>query len=391
MIKSFTLFTDEIDDTQYAVEQITQQLQQSRPLLKNTIGIISCYADFVQTGTYQAICDALDFEIIGATSILSTTPDSDADILLSVMVLTSDDVSFATGLSSPIEKEDTSLVTAAYQSAAAKLDCAPSLILSYAPLLMNVSGDFFATVLDEISNGVPNFGTLAVDHTEDYQQSRVLYNGRAYADQYAFVLLGGDVHPRYYVASISNEKIFQEKGVVTASCGNQLQTVNNMPVADYLVGLGMKKEEDGSITGINSFPFLMDQNDGMMPIVRVMFALTPEGYAVCGGNIPVGATLSVGSINADEVLETTRDGISQVITNGNYDCLLMYSCVGRYFALGYNPQDEIEKVKSLLNDTGIPYHFAYSGCEICPVYSNDTALGNTINRSHNDTLVICAL
>lgn len=56
MIKSFTAFTDEIDDAGQAVAEITQQLEEAGALLKNTFGIISCYAEFVESGVVSALC-----------------------------------------------------------------------------------------------------------------------------------------------------------------------------------------------------------------------------------------------------------------------------------------------------------------------------------------------
>lgn len=389
MIKAYTAYTNEPDDTKAAVEQISSQLSLETRLLKNSVAIISCYADFVTSGVYEAVCKLLPCDVVGATTMTNTVRETGDDIVLTVMLLTSDDVSFATGLSEPITEEGEGPIRRAYEAAVSNLSGRPALILSYAPLLMNVGGDYFVKAFDHISGGIPNFGTIAVDHNDDYHEASVLYNGEPYSNRYAFILMSGGINPRYYVASISNEKVFQEKGVVTASKGNQLQTVNNMPVGDYLETLGFHKNEDGSITGINSFPFIMDLNDGMMPIVRVMFALTPEGYAVCGGDIPVGATLSVGSINATEVINTSEAKLLEMLKAENHEFILIYSCIGRYFSLGYDPGSEIGKIKEHLDETGIPYFFAYSGCEICPVYPQDGG-AQTTNRSHNDTLVICA-
>lgn len=391
MIKSFTLFTDEIDDIQIAVESIKSQLAQKGGLLKNTIGIISCYADFVASGAYRAICDALPFETLGATTVLSAVAESRSEILLTVMVMTSDDVFFSTGLSAPCVSEDISILSDAYNTAKSTLPGSPLLILSFAPLLVSVGSDFFVKTWDEVSGGVPNFGTLCVDHNEDYHESSVLYNGQAYQDRYAFALLSGNVSPKYYVASISNKKLFDDKAVVTASHGNQLQTVDNAPVSKFLERLGLTKNAEGAFEAINSFPILVDLNDGTMPTVRAMFAITPEGYAVCGGDIPVGATLSVGTIDALEVISTTKHKIEEAIKDASHDCLICFSCIGRYFFLGYDTLGEVDKIKALMDNTNTPYHFAYSGCEICPVYGSDTAKGSITNRSHNLTLIICAL
>ena len=388
MIKTFTAHTDEVDDAEAAVEQVLGQLDFSK-LLKNSVAIISCYADFVDSGAYAAVCEILPCDVVGTTTITNTVEGAEDDIVLTLMILSSDDVSFETGISGSILSEDEALLQSAYQKAADRLPGTPSLIFSFAPLLSNVGGDFFARAFDGISNGTPNFGTVAVDHNADYSEAVVLYNGASHHDCCAFILFHGEIHPKYYVAGISNEKAFREKGVITASQGNQLQTVNDKPIGDYLEGLGLQKNADGSIAGINSFPFIMDMNDGMMPVIRIMFALTPEGYAVCGGDVPVGATLSVGAIDAEEVLTTTEAKLLEIIKHSAPSFLILYSCVGRYFSMGYNPAGELEKIKALLDEAGIPYHFAYSGCEICPVYPQD-GFEKTVNRSHNDTLVICA-
>jgi hypothetical protein len=305
------------------------------------------------------------------------------------MVISSDDVHFSVGLTDPIRSEDDAPLRRAYEAAVGKLAGEPALMFSYAPLLMNVGGDFFVNSFTEISGGIPNFGMLSVDHNSDYHESQIIHNGEAYLDRYAFVLLSGNIHPRFIMGSISSEKISREKGLVTAAQGNQLQTIDGKPVVEYLQSIGITRSEDGTIVGINSFPFIVDYNDGTTPIVVAMFANTPEGYAVCGGNIPVGATLSVGSINAEEILATTAATLTSALDSEKIRCILMFSCVGRYFSLGYQPMAEIEKVRELLKDTGIPYQFTYSGGELCPVYSREKGTSVTTNRSHNDTFVGC--
>jgi hypothetical protein len=261
----------------------------------------------------------------------------------------------------------------------------PSLMVAFAPLLTSVSGDLYVDTLTEVSGGVPLFGTLAVDHHSDYHESRVIYNGEGYTDRLALILFYGTIEPNFYIASISDETLFRGKGVVTAANGNQLQTINNMPVSNYLLSLGLNKNEEGQIVGINSFPFIVDYNDGTQPVVRVMFTLTPEGYAVCGGDIPVGATISVGSIDANEVLATTQVLLDEITKSGKQDGALLFSCVGRYFAQGYDTTAELQKVIGT-NWGSLPYTLCYSGGELCPVHGKD---GKLTNRNHNNTFVAC--
>jgi hypothetical protein len=161
-------------------------------------------------------------------------------------------------------------------------------------------------------------------------------------------------------------------------------------VADYLVSLGLEKDEQGLIKGINSFPFILNYNDGTPPVIRVMFAITPDGSAVCGGEIPEGASLTVGVINAEEVVSTTekmlRKAKERAREAGGERSLLIFSCVGRYFAQGFNTTVEMDKAQEILGD--IPFLLSYSATELCPVSGKD---GGLANRSHNDTIVICVL
>jgi hypothetical protein len=392
MIRTLTAYTNEIDDAEAAVSEILGQLALEEHLLGNTVGLLTCYSDFVESEAVKAVCRALPFEVVGSTTLGNLVPGSgDGDtMLLTLMVLTSDDVSFSVGLTAPLPSEDETPLSEAYADAKAKLAGEPALMISFAPLLQNVGGDFYANAFTKITGGVPNFGMIAVDNNSDYHQACVIHNGEAYSGRYAFVLLAGSVRPRFFMCSVSPEKIFQTKGIVTASRGNQLQTVNNMPIVSYLETLGLAKNEDGTIVGINSFPFIVDYNDGTEPVVRAVFALTPEGYAVCGGDIPVNAILTVGSFDAESVVSTTAATILSAFASEKPDCALMFSCVGRYFALGYNTTDEIDRVRALMKEFAVPYQFTYSGGELCPVHSqnDDPAL---TNRNHNDTFVMCCM
>lgn len=390
MIKAFTAHTNEIDDVEAAVAEILQQLDLDgeNALLESTVGIVSCYAEYIESGVWKALCEKLPFEVLGTTSIANMADGELGDTMLALMVLTSDELRFATAVSEPILTEGKEPLRAVYGQALEKLPGKPALMLSFAPLLHNFGSDFYVESMSEISGGVPNFGTLAVDHNADYHDSNVLMNGGAWTDRIAILLIYGDIEPVFYVGNISQEKVFPEKCMVSASQGNQLQTVNGKPVVDYLLGLGLAKNEEGDIAGINSFPLIVDYNDGTTPVARVMFALTPEGHAVCGGNIPVGATLSIGSFDADEIAATTKRTLQNALDGKKHSVLLMYSCIGRYFAQGFDTTAEFGQLLEPLADAGVAYMGAYSGGEFSPVYGKD---GQSVNRNHNNTFVICAL
>lgn len=390
VIKSFCAYTNEIDDVDVAVSEIVENLDFEGRLLRNSIGIVSCFTEFIDSGVVKALTERLPFDIVGMTTAAGSTCGELGEDMLSLIVLTSDEVEFVTALTDPIEGSDASPLRRAYETATESRPHQlkkPAMMLSFVPLLFNLSGDFFADNMDEITGGVPNFGAIAVDHNPDYRDSQVIFNGEAYPDRYAFVLIYGDISPKFYIGTISDESIFPDKGVITASNGNHLQSVNDIPITDYLLSIGLSMGADGkSIAGINAFPIILDLGDGTKPILRAMFAVTPDGGAVCGGRIPAGVTMGIGRFDPDEIAVTAADTMKKACS-GEHSTMIVFSCVGRYMALLYERFAELESVVSETGKAGLPYVASYSGGEICPVYRAD---GSTVNRAHNNTFVICA-
>ncbi|MDR1315677.1 MAG: FIST C-terminal domain-containing protein [Spirochaetales bacterium] len=385
MIKTLTAYTDEIDDVEVAVSDILRHLDCENSLLRNSVGIVSCYSEYIGAGVLAALAEKLPFPIAGTTTVACAVPGMMGPTHLALMVLTSDDVEFEAAVSGPISTADEAPLRAAYNEAAGKRRIPPVFMISFVPLLLDISGDFFVRTFNDITGGIPNFGTLAVDHTSDYREARTILGAEGFPDRYVFILLYGNIEPLFFIANISEEKAFREKGVVTAARGNLLQTVNDMPISDYLASIGVLRDKEGHIIGVNSFPFILDYHDGTQPVVRVMFAIAPDGSAVCGGDMPLGSTLTVGKIDAEEVLKTTDKILRHIQKQKKRGGLLIFSCIGRYFTLGYESLREMQKIADTLSG-GIPWHLMYSGGELSPVCGVG---GELINRNHNDTIVMC--
>jgi hypothetical protein len=386
MIQAFSAFTAEVDDAEVAVAEILEQLALEERLLPHSIGLISCLPEFVESGVVKALQEALPFVLVGQTTIAAASPESDVLEILNVLVITSDELEFAYGQTASITDPNPELLSAAYRAAVGDRTETPALILMYAPLLLNVGGDFFVNAFDEMSGHAPLFGSLAIDNTIDYHNSSVIYEGESWADRLAFVAVYGDINPRFYQATISHESIFEEKGVVTSSDGNRLMTVDNMTAVEFLKSKGLVAVANGVIEGVNSFPYIIDYNDGTPPVIRVIFATTPEGHAICLGDIPEGSTLSVGHFDEDEILATTRRGLSSFKGVDGQHVGIIFSCVGRYFTMVLDPTGETTAVHEFIDPLGAPYILAYSGGEICPVMS--TVNGNSLkNRFHNSTFI----
>jgi hypothetical protein len=381
MIKSITAVTREIDDAQAAVAEITGMLNLEKNLKKHSLGIVSCFSDFDDTGVLKAVCDALPFDCVGATSCLCAAGEEIDQIILTVTVLTSDDCFFKT-LTIPIGEKYEESIESAMSALLEQNGEAPALFLSYFPLMNAVSGDMILAAIDKATGGIPLFGTTALDHTPDYSTSKTIKNGEAFREAVVLGAIYGAPNISFDIASLDENKFRSQKALITASDGSILIGVNGKTALEYLEEIGLTKAE--LAVGLGVIPLVVDHRSGTKPVVRAVFALTPDGHAVCGGAMPEGATLTIGSIDKGDVLQTTENIIRRLADRDSV--VLGYSCMARYLVLGADNTAEAEKMRDECRDT--PYAFAYSGGEICPL---PDAGGKLINRYHNYTNVFCKM
>jgi len=381
MIKSITAITREIDDADVAVSEITKALNIENDLQKNSLGIISCFAEFEETGVLKAICDALPFDCIGATTTMCSAEDETDQVMFAINVLTSDDCSFES-IALPITEDYAKSIGTDLTGLLSRREDKPALMLSYFPLMTTVSGDMILTAIDDATGGTPQFGTVAIDHSNDYSTACTIRNGQTYREAAVLGLIYGTVDCSFEIASLDEEKIGKQTAIITESSGNLLIGVNGKPALEYLNEIGITKAD--LETGLGILPLVVDHKDGTKPVARAVFALTPDGYTVCGGAMPVGATLAVGRIVMNDVLQTTEGVVKHIDVKGG--AILSYSCMARYLSLGANSEAEAEKVSELTG--GKNYIYAISGGEICPLPDAD---GKLKNLFHNYTNVICRI
>ena len=380
MIKSFTATTREINDVQAAVAEIMVALDVENNLLKNSLGIITCFSEFEETGVLQAVCDALPFDCIGSTTCLCAAGKEIDQIMLAIMVLTSDDCDFLTSII-PITKKYEDDIGSAVSELLGKSESKPALFLSYFPLMNTVSGDMILTGINRATGGIPLFGTMAIDHKRDYSAAKTIYNGTAYQKAAVLGAICGNPKLSFEVVSLDEGKISKQKAVITESDGNILIGVNGKTTLEYLEEIGMTRAELNTGLGV---PLVVDHKDGTKPIARAVLMLTPEGHAICGGAMPVGATLAIGGINMDDILYNVERVLRRCMEKNSV--VLSYSCLARFFALGANHTAEAEKVREIAGSS--QYLFACSGGEICPL---PDAEGRLKNFFHNYANVFCML
>jgi len=382
MVKSYTAFTSEIDDVELAVSEILEQLEPEKNCLKNTVAVVTCYYEFAVNGIIAELYRKLKFPIIGTTTSALATNQGFGHLGLAVMMMTSDDVTFTAASSSSLLNDLEAPLTRMYQNALEGHAQTPKLILSAGPLLLNHAGDYYVDILGKASGGVPNYGTLAIDDTANFENSYTIFNDTFAKDMFCIIVASGNIHPKFFFSSISSEKILVHPALITKSAGNLLQEVNGRPLYDYLDAQGMVS--NGKIRqGLNSLPLLLDRADGSQVISKVLIYLNEDGYGVCGGLMPEGSTMSIGVWDRDDVVATTLQTVERALSDENVSTLFMYSCYGRSLALGADIFAETDNVSEAVAGK-VSYLFAYSGGEICPISGSANP-----NQFHNNTFVGC--
>ncbi|MDR3160269.1 MAG: hypothetical protein LBU28_01485, partial [Spirochaetaceae bacterium] len=114
MIRTFTVFTENIDDPDMAAAEIRDQIQKGPGFLKNTVGIIACHYEFVLSGAAQAVCSGLPFEVVGTISSVQAINEAQGTLLLTILVLTSDEVDFKTVCTDSLKEDPERVIAEAY-------------------------------------------------------------------------------------------------------------------------------------------------------------------------------------------------------------------------------------------------------------------------------------
>ena len=382
MIKSYSAFTSEIDDAELAISEILEQLEPEKNCLKYTVAVVTCYYEFATSGLIAELYKRLDFPIIGTTSTVISSNRGFGQLDFSILMITSDDVvltaacssSLADGLEEPFQKM--------YQEALEGHSEDPKLILGAAPLMLNYAGDHYVDALSKVTDGVPHFGTLAIDNTLDYSESYVIFNDRVEKDVYGIIVASGNINPRFLYASFSSNFILAQTATITKTEGNLLQEIDGAPTIDFMEKMGLAG--DGKVSNIlHAVPFVLDYDGEGIPVSRVILAWDENGYGVCGGLMPEGTKFSLATWDRSDVLGTTVRTIEDILLNEGISTLLLYSCLARSYALGTDILSETEKVNETIAER-IPYVFSYSGGEICPVRNATNS-----NSFHNNTVIAC--
>ena len=386
-MRTLMAYTEEIDDIESAIASIKTQLDSQGVLAANTVGLICCHSEFVNSGVTAALGAALPFDVTGIITMNQACEAARGQLLLTLAVLTGDDVDFVVGMTGDINIDARGAIETTYRELSAQKQEAPVMALIMAPFSFINLGDDYANILSAVSDGLPCFGTMAIDDSDDLQNCYMIFNEEACVDKLSMVLIYANVKPRFVLATISEDRILPKPALVTKSDRAILQAVNGKPVREFFENLGLGEASEERYA-MSSFPFMLDYNDGTPPVSKVFVDTTPDGAAVCAGRVPEGATIYVGMFNKEDVLKTTGHAIDEALSDiEGKSFMLMYSCVSRSMSLANESMAEVDLVREKIGGR-LPFMMGYSGGELCPTrVSNSVA----INRFHNNTFIACIL
>jgi hypothetical protein len=254
--------------------------------------------------------------------------------------------------------------------------------MTFASPMNNISGDELVSVLDNVSGGVLNFGSLAVFDTA-VRLPEILYNGRRYVDRVVLILFSGDINVLLKTYPLDAEPYVRQNAIITSSEDNILKEVNNIPALQYIRSVGLVQDEQ--ITELFAIPIIVNRKNHI-PFACTITTVLAEDQIVCGRAMPKGATLSLNPIDSDFVIDAMKN-ITKDINENKPKGVLLFSCFVRSLTLGVDFDSEFRVARNSLLKTATSFMVAYSGGEICPVVTGDGKLKNSF---HNVAVVCCA-
>jgi len=392
MIKMFSAFTEEIDDVDSAVSDILNQLDLKHSLMKNSVGILHCYHEFIDSGVVKALSEKLAFDIIGITVPYIRLPGKAGSMVLMLNILTSDDVDFITGISDPIETGGGNLAQATEKlcsgiSARLKNE-KPPMLMAFGPFLhvSNINADEFIDNISRHFPDIPVFGAFSFSEEIDFSKCYMLYKGKSYDRSTGLIAFTGNVKPSFLTMAVPEKNIVGEMAVVTKSAGNILHAINGMSVEDYVISMGLIKEK-GDLEKLYSTPIIGKLDDGST-IVRVCIGGDGKGGAVMGGHVPEGAKIGFTMLELSDTISTSEEISKKTMEIFDGRNIIIYTCMARLEFLGANQREiEAETICGILGDS-TSFYIAYAGGEIFPYRLPD---GKFANHMQNFSIVICML
>ena len=399
-MRSNVSVTQQIDDIETAARELLEGAKSGFPLAKNSVGILFCYSDMEAEDLLRALSSRADFEIVGCTAIANMDERTGFhDMAATLTLLTSEDVRFVTASSEPITPANVSeQIERTYRAATDRLGETPALLVALPPYRLEIMLDAYANGFNAVAPGVPVVGGLP-SYNATGDSNLTFHNGTASADRMVLLAMAGDVRPVFSVQNVTSNDA-ERKRKVTRARDNVVYEVGNQRFTDYLAEIGLPVDKlaqgNATITFVSN-PLLLEKNtetgESVYSFARTLHEIDLEdGSGTAIGEIPDGATLSVCTLQRDEIEQAAVLGIRDLkrkmetvqASGYTFSTVLAVSCIGRHLLL--LPHNDME-VRQILSEfpSGLTLSGFYSYGEIGPQGS-----GQQRNFAHNESLVLCA-
>lgn len=385
MLKCASVYTFEVDEPDVALMEIKTQLNEKITLLEHTAGIIMCHPEFIASGVLKYICSNLPFDLAGVTTSSQSVNEMVGELMLTIFIMTSDDIFFKTGVVECADDDIVAPLKAAFDNVAAVMPELPKLVIVFPPFGLR-SGDVYIKAWGEIVPNTPVFGTLAIDDTATFRECETLYKGVNSKTAMSFVLCYGNINPRFLTATLSENNAVSSKAEVTKADGNCVYEISHMNAFKFF-------EEKGFADSVLYTPFMIEmqkrEDYDDVPVIRGMALFTGEGAALFHGDVNEGSTVTLLRCEPDDIVSTTRREIQRINEFSDVNGALLFPCVVRRVSLLdiNKPLLELQVAKDEIN-RDIPFMMGYAGGEICPTSVRNGALKNCF---HNYSLVILVI
>lgn len=387
MIGCVSIHTCEVDDKELALEQLTGQLSGKLTLKANTVGIIMCHPEFIDSGVLSYVANGLPFPVVGTTTSSQSTNDVVSEMVLTIFVMTADDVRFYVGRSECVDSGIDEPLSTALSKAP---DSQPKLAIAFPPLLLKYPGDCYVESWVKAMPNVPVFGTLSVDDTLDFAGVKTICGSEVYTSCISFVLCYGNINPRFLISTLPKESALPYRGEITKATDHLVYEINDMPAVEYMRSMGFASD-DNHMNVYWFVPFFISQRDREdfdgVPILRGFAEVDKDGTAIFRGKVDQGSQFTMLNMSNEFVMDASAETIGRVAEMENVNGLLAFSCIVRRMTLmNTNSCEELALAKNMLDD--VPFMMGYAGGEICPTSIKD---GVVTNRFHNFTMVVLVL
>jgi hypothetical protein len=384
----YTAFTKQIDDPEIAVREILEQLKPEENKLKNTVGIVHFYYEFVETDVCEAIAAAMPFEVVGSVSSYVGITEQYGDIALSVTMLTSDDVNFSVKAIEGVNAKSVEQI--ADEVAQMYVGEKPKLVMPFLALTPHFTGDNLVDTVNALPEPFPLYGTIAFNMSMTENTHFTMINGKTPLDTHVFVAFYGNIEPKFHVTNAFfdfDENFQSDFATITEASEAVLKSVDGIPTLKYLMEQGIISKPDSLVV----LPAILIYPNGTNVVRAFPGMVEGTDFFWATGSMKTGAKIKFAHLDGEKTL-VSAEHLMKELVESKENVVLMHSCAARAWSLGTKYFAEAQKIAECAdeykeaNNVPLNYSLAYSGGEICPVWDKD---GKMVNTLHNYTLVAC--